>query len=241
MQLGEISRCLQRLHKLLCKVRTLRKMRERIARQSRKNEHIKEEWIDEDRQLWRNTRTKLEDYGDDELTQYCKDNVNDQELYEINVKLQNDCDFQEHELKMKRIREWRQRMRESLRTTRAAVFRWVRGYKTQNTRILKREDGSWATEVGEVHDLLLRFWKSLFNEYTEGTMPPTWEDFRQEYANYIQEWPCPQITCDGDRLRDKIKSMKTGTSTGTDGMSIQELKQLPMILLHQQASNQGYR
>ena len=94
---------------------------------------ITKDLINDGRQLWNNTKAKLDDYGNECLAKCSKDDVSEERPYELIVRMQEDRDSHADNIKMQRINDWRQRMRDSLTK--------IKGYAVEGTHALKREDG----------------------------------------------------------------------------------------------------
>ena len=60
---------------------------ERVFTAWHRGETITKDLIKEGRQLWNNTRAKLDDYGNECLAKCSKDDINDERLYELIVRI----------------------------------------------------------------------------------------------------------------------------------------------------------
>ena len=114
---------------------------------------------------------------------------------------------------IERTRNWERTLRDG-RDYKRAQYKYVKGRIAKPTRAML-ENGAWTTDEAKLHDLMLRFWKHLYNWYGENK--PTYDNFKKEYGAYIQKMEGPTTKITGEGIQLNASRMKNGQEKAQKG------------------------
>jgi len=119
---------------------------------------------------------------------------------------------------IERMRNWARTLRDG-RDYKRAQYKHIKGKAAKPTRAMM-DQGVWTTEESKLHELMLRFWKHLYNWY--GINKPPYAKFKMEYGDYIQKMEFPTTKITGDGIQKNASKMKKWAGKGPEGIN-QEL------------------
>eukprot|EP00662_Eupelagonemidae_sp_cell21_P057404 gene57404-biopygen32076 len=130
-----------------------------------------------------------------------------------------------------RLAAWRARLQDAWRDDRRKVFQWCRDESRATASMLRRPDGTYTGDVGEMDGLLRRAWDPIMRMYADSP-EPGWGPFAERFGKYIKRHPMPELRdLTGADLRATLARMPSRQAGGMEGWRVRELKALPEPLL----------
>ena len=152
-------------------------------------------------------------------------------LDECTVQLKRLAAAQVQREERERVQAWRAWLRAEWGTKPGVVYRWLKeeGFSPPVV-FIAGQDGTPATNVREMDELVRAAWGPINRKYAEGPEPCP-EAFLAKYGHLLQRVPMLAKQLTGPYLRRRLMAM-CPSATGLDGWSLQDLWALPDRVLH---------
>lgn len=143
-----------------------------------------------------------------------------------------------HSRAMKRIKNWKNKLRRSRMKGFAEAHKWIKGERPPPIGAIrsKAEPKKVYTSMDQIFETLTESWMEIFDQKPTDLM--TWESFKSAYSAFIpdaSECRCP--TLEAKDLRKALQRMKSTRAVAADGFRVRELRDLPDVILKIAAYN----
>ena len=144
-----------------------------------------------------------------------------------------DCASQETRSRTaERHQAWSEAFHADWAMDRQGTYAYVRGENKAPSPLIQRQDGTYSGNIQEMDSLLQADWLPIFRMYSARPLP-SMDIFAQRYSQYFPaQSTFIDSVLDAEALREILKKMKVHSAHGVDGWRVQELRNLPDVLLN---------
>lgn len=153
------------------------------------------------------------------------------ELRNIAAWLQQTADQRGISLRRKRLRAQMRTLRAELRNNPARAFKLMKADAAPSLAVLKRPDGTFTGNIGEMDQLLRDAWGKVFCKHSADNPEPETDTFFATYRRFIRRCPCEMEALTVEDVLEVVGRLKATGAAGLDGWSPKDLKALPRAIL----------